>query len=449
MNKPIVSVAGLRGIVDVTFTPEIIVPYVAAFADLLTKRRVVVGGDSRPSREWAQPVVEAALRARGVDVISIGLAPTPTIGMMVNHFKAGGGVAITASHNPIEWNGLKFFNSHGEFLTPAQNELLQRRLKTPAPRKGTLRIGKHAFHNDCLQLHIARLEEVLGAFREKQRRKPRVVLDCCNGAASELAPLVASAFGVAPEIIFANPGRKFPRGAEPVPENIRVLGREVVRCGADFGAAFDPDGDRMALVDEAGRAIGEERTLILAIDSYLTLSGVKTPLVANLSTSHALDFLAEKHETTVGRTKVGEAHVLAGMRRYKSLIGGEGNGGVILPAVHPGRDGATALALILLGLGSKRHTLSRWNQVVPELAILKGKINIGGVSVKSTLRRARALFKDAATTDETDGLKLLYDDGSWVQFRPSGTEPILRVFVEAPDKGTAKELMVRAQAIVR
>lgn len=448
MTEPIVSVSGLRGIVGKSFTAEIIVPYIAAFADLVKKRKVVVGGDSRPSRAWAQPVVEAVLRTRGISVVSVDLATTPTIGMAVRHHKAGGAVAITASHNPIEWNGLKFFHGGGEFLTPAQNDQLKALIKSPKAPGKSARLGAYRVDNEANQRHIDAIVAAVNPLRGSRPRKLRVVLDCCNGAASIFGPLLANTLGMTVEVIFASPGRVFPRGAEPLAENIKVLRREVKRCGADFGAAFDPDGDRLALVDEKGRAIGEERTLILAADAYLALTKEKTPLVANLSTSMALEVLGGMYGCPVERTPIGEAHVVAGMREYGAAIGGEGNGGVILPAVHPGRDGGTALALVAVGLQRMRRPMSTWNASIPDFPMAKTKVNLQGLSMARTLRRARSLFKDAESVDERDGLKFIYED-RWLHLRPSNTEPIVRVFVEARDKTGAKELLARAGAILQ
>lgn len=445
MDKPIVSVSGLRGIVGETFTPDILVPYVAAFADLCGGT-IVVGGDSRPSREWAQPLVEGVLRARGCNVIRVGLAPTPTIGMMVREHKAAGAIAITASHNPIEWNGLKFFHSGGEFLTPEHHRKLGELMKKPRASKG--QVGKSVDATDAIHRHLKNLTKVLPPHTLGRSRRLRVVVDCCNGAASVIAPIVAATYGAKPEVIFANPGRPFPRGAEPIPANITVLRREVKRFKADFGVAIDPDADRLALVDENGRAIGEERTLVLAADAWLSMTGAKSPLVVNLSTSQAMEHLARKHGCAIHRTPIGEAHVLAGMKKHKAAIGGEGNGGVILPAVHPGRDAATAFALIILGMQDRRGPLSKWNASIADFVTVKVSAALGSLSVKQTLKRAKQLFRDADAFDERDGLKVLLKD-SFVHLRPSNTEPILRVFVEAPDKVTARALLVQTQAVLQ
>mgnify|MGYP006279449623 CR=1 FL=1 len=449
VDKPIVSVAGLRGIVGDTFTTDVILPYVAAFADMVKKKRVVVGGDSRPSREWAQPVVEAILRSRGIDVVPIDLAPTPTVGLMVRELNAGGGIVITASHNPIEWNGLKFFNKDGEFLSEKEHKKLSALMKKPPVPKKALKIGKNIDENAPLQRHIGKVVEIIEPMMPKRRKKLRVVLDCCNGAASIIGPLLASTMGTMPEIIFNSPGRLFPREAEPLPQNLRALKREVKRTGSDFGAAFDPDADRLALVDETGRAIGEERTLLLAADAYYSATKSSSPLGVNMSTSQAIDELARKYGVDVYRSKIGEAHVLAQMKKVGAEIGGEGNGGVILPAVHTGRDAATALALIILGMQKGRRTLSKWNSEFTDYVMVKTKFSAENSTLPKLMKRARSMFPDAIDIDELDGAKFIFENNAFLHMRPSGTEPIIRVFIEAPDKLSAKEIIKRAQAILQ
>lgn len=448
MDQPIVSISGLRGIVDKSFTPDVIVPYVAAFASMLKGRSVVVGCDSRPSRSWAVPVVEAVLRARGFDVVSVGLAPTPTIGMAVRRHKAAGGIAITASHNPMEWNGLKFFGKRGEFLDAKEGEALLAALKKPVSAPAKLRTGAHRVDPSAVEKHVEGIMAVVGPLRGKRPRKLRIVLDLCNGAGSPIGPRIAGALGVLAEVIFASPGRPFPHGAEPLPENLKALGREVRRCGADFGAAYDPDADRLALVDENGKPMGEERTLLLAADAWYAATKSKKPLVANLSSSMALDRLAAARGVAMHRTRIGEAHVLAGMRKHGAEIGGEGNGGVILPAIHPGRDSSTALALIVLGMEAMRRPISAWNAVYPDFAMVKTAVPTGTVSLRKFMRRARSVFHDAVGIDETDGVKFLFDD-RWLHLRPSNTEPIMRVFAEAADPNGAKELITRTAALLK
>jgi len=451
MEQPIVSVAGLRGIVGKSFTPEIIFPYIAAFAALVPTPRVVVGGDSRASRSWAQPLVESILRARGVDVISVGLVPTPTLGMLVREFRAGGGIAITASHNPGQWNGLKFFHEEGEFMTPDHHKRMEALLHGGTAKAVVKTLGSRNERFDAAEIHLNRLTRILSPISAPVRPL-KVVIDCCNGAASHIAPLVARTYGAEPIVLFNDPAQPFPRGAEPLPENLGALCEAVKGAGADFGVAIDPDADRLALVDETGRAIGEERTLVLGIDAYLTRRQLERPGVAlqpmavNLSTSIAIDHLAKRYGTTVARTKIGEAHVLAGLRAVDAEIGGEGNGGVIFPAVHPGRDAATALALIILGLRARGGKLSEWNATVPDFVMIKDKVELGTVSVADTLARARTAFS-SGHLDDTDGLKATWSD-RWVHLRPSGTEPILRVFVEAPDQASANALLQQARQLL-
>lgn len=445
MSEPIVSVSGLRGIVGDSFTPDVLVAYVAAYADLLKKKKVVVGGDSRPSRSWAQPVVESVLRARGVEVISIGLAPTPTIGMMTRLLKAGGAIAITASHNPIEWNGLKFFQASGEFLTAEMAEELKRRVARPTgvSVKG---VGARTPFDEAFTLHLNQLTKALPPL--KSPRAVKVVLDCCNATASLLGPRVVATYGGQQHSIFVNPLAKFPRGAEPLPQNLKALRREVKIAGADFGAAFDPDADRLALVDEQGRAIGEERTLVLALDAYFELTGKKTNVAVNLSTSMAVDALAAKRGFRVFRSKIGEAHVLAAIRANRCAIGGEGNGGVIWPAVHPGRDAATAVALVLQGLQRRGGTLSEWNATIPDYQMVKGKIEAPRAELPKLLKAVRREFADAHSVDELDGMKFLFAD-SWIQLRASNTEPIVRVFAEGRERGEALRLVGRVEKLLK
>lgn len=445
MSEPIVSVSGLRGIVGDSFSPDVLVPYVVAYSDLLKKKKAVVGGDSRPSRSWAQPLVESVLRARGVEVISIGLAPTPTIGMMTRLLKAGGAIAITASHNPIEWNGLKFFQAGGEFLTAEMAEELKRRVAKPS-RATVGGVGVLTPFAEAFTLHLNQLTKVLPPL--KSPRPIKVVLDCCNATASLLGPRVVAAYGGAQHSIFFNPLAKFPRGAEPLPHNLKALRREVTIAHGDFGAAFDPDADRLALVDEKGRAIGEERTLVLALDAYLDLTGKKTNVAVNLSTSMAIDALAAKRGFKVFRSKIGEAHVLAAIRANRCAIGGEGNGGVILPAVHPGRDAATALALVMMGLQRRQSTLSEWNASIPDFQMVKGKIEAPRSELPKLLKAVRKEFRDAVGLDELDGMKFLFADG-WIQLRASNTEPIVRIFAEAAERGEALRLVGRVEKLLK
>lgn len=446
----LVTVSGIRGIVGDSFTALSVAPYLDAFARLIKGTRVIVGHDARPSAKWILPLIEGILRSRGIDVAFVGLCPTPTVGLLVRKMKAAGGIVVTASHNPIEYNGLKFFSSAGEFITPDMVAELKVLAATPAAETSN-RIGKKAILTDAAEIH---LQTLLGVFPppEKVRASKRikVIIDCCNSTGVEIAPDVADAYGALIQMMYADKNaHSFPRGAEPVEENLTALRRAVVREEADIGFAIDPDGDRLALVDETGKAIGEERTLLLATDAYLNLMKKPTPIVVNLSTSRAIEDLAKRHGVPVYRTAIGEANVLAGMRLHKARIGGEGNGGVIVPAVQPGRDAATAIALILLGMQARGNSsLSEWNASFPTYVMVKHKIELReGLNGPQALERVKKAFAKEKI-DTTDGVKVIFED-RWVHVRTSNTEPIIRVFSEAPTTEAATELVDRAVKAVQ
>jgi phosphomannomutase len=444
----IVSISGIRGIAGQALTASTIVPYVDAFARLVKGRRVVVGHDARPSSKWIVPLVEGVLRSLGIDVLFVGLAATPTIGLLVRKLKLAGGIAITASHNPIQWNGLKFFHSGGEFLTAEMLAELKQLVADPNRDRLAHAIGKRAHYPDGPELHLqALLHNFPPPERVRASRRPTVLIDCCNSAGAELAPDVADAYGALFQLINSDTTKfEFPRGPEPTEANIVTLCRAVVRENADLGFAIDPDADRLAIVDEKGVPIGEERTLLLAADAFLTMQKKKSPLVVNLSTTMALDDLARSHGVPIYRTAIGEANVLAGMREHRSQIGGEGNGGVIVPKIHPGRDAATAIALVLSGLQSRGGTLSEWNASFPNYAMRKEAIPLTSHTPAEAISKFKRAFA-REKIDTTDGVKVIMAD-RWIHLRPSNTEPIMRIYAEAPTEDAVAELIERVSGLL-
>jgi phosphomannomutase len=444
----IVSISGIRGIAGQALTASTIVPYVDAFARLVKGRRVVVGHDARPSSKWIVPLVEGVLRSLGIDVLFVGLAATPTIGLLVRKLKLAGGIAITASHNPIQWNGLKFFHSGGEFLTAEMLAELKQLVADPNRDRLAHAIGKRAHYTDGPELHLqALLHNFPPPERVRASRRPTVLIDCCNSAGAELAPDVADAYGALFQLINSDTTKfEFPRGPEPTEANIVTLCRAVVRENADLGFAIDPDADRLAIVDEKGVPIGEERTLLLAADAFLTMQKKKSPLVVNLSTTMALDDLARSHGVPIYRTAIGEANVLAGMREHRSQIGGEGNGGVIVPKIHPGRDAATAIALVLSGLQSRGGTLSEWNASFPNYAMRKEAIPLTSHTPAEAISKFKRAFA-REKIDTTDGVKVIMAD-RWIHLRPSNTEPIMRIYAEAPTEDAVAELIERVSGLL-
>ena len=416
-----VSASGVRGIVGQTLTPDVVLRVAGAHASFLDPGPVVVGRDTRPSGEWVLRLTEAALLASGHDVIDVGIAPTPTILYAIRHHRASGGIAITASHNPAPWNALKLFGPGGTFLAPAQSEEVARRASqgraswVPNAQVGALRSDA-----DAILRHREAILSVAGLDRERiRKRRFRVVVDATNGAGSEATPALLEALG-----------------CEPLPENLGALRERVRVTGAAVGFANDPDADRLAMVDERGEPIGEERTLQIAIDWALALA--PGPVVVNSSTSMAVDLIARRYGVPVHRTKVGEAHVAQKLIEIQGRIGGEGNGGVIYPALHATRDGLLAAAIALDWLSRDARPLSARVAELPQFAVVKRKLDLRLTDPDSLQEALGRAFPDAER-NVLDGEKYLWED-SWVQVRASGTEPIVRILAEAKNETAAAKL---------
>lgn len=451
MAAPMISVAGIRGIVGESLLPEEFLRYILAFATLMEGGPVVVGGDSRVSREMMRHLAFAGLSSAGCTVHDIGLAPTPTVGLMTRELEARGGIAITASHNPAQWNAYKFFDAEGSFLDKAANA----RLLEIAASGNFLRapyncLGKVLPRQDAIARHVQRVVAAVNV-PAIAARKFKVVVDCVNGVGGLIAEPLLKELGCEAVLFDYDVNAEFPRNPEPLPENLGKLGDFVRQHKADVGFAIDPDADRLAIVDETGRPMGEERTLVLAAAAALqtakTAGDALTPLVANLSTTRALDDVAERFGVPLYRTAIGEAHVVGRIRKEQAIIGGEGNGGVIFPQVHPGRDSATGIALILQALAGHQGTISNLNATVPDYTMIKTKFEVEGIDLSGLAEAMRKEFADAAELVTEDGVKAVYGD-SWVHARPSGTEPVVRIFAEAPDAPKAQGLVDRARRAV-
>jgi len=439
-----VSASGVRGIVGEALTPEVIVRFAGAHGSLLGPGPVVLGRDSRPSGAWVSRVAEGALLATGHDVIDVGIAPTPTILFAIGHHKAAGGLAITASHNPAPWNALKLFGPGGTFLPPAQSEAVARRaLEGTAAWVRHERVGAHRDDAGAIQRHRDAILAVAGLdVRRVASRRFKVAIDCVNGAGSKATPALLRALGCEVEELYCTPDGMFPRVPEPLPENLKDLGDLVRRTGAAIGFANDPDADRLAIVDERGEPIGEERTLQIAVD--WALSTRPGPVVVNASTSMAIERIAARYGAAVSRSRVGEAHVAQALLEGGGVIGGEGNGGVIYPALHATRDGLLAAAIALDWLSKDPRSLSARIAELPPVVMVKRKLDLRladpGAFSQALLRE----FPDAER-NVLDGEKYVWEDG-WVQVRPSGTEPIIRIIAEAMTRERAEGLAARARA---
>jgi phosphomannomutase len=441
-----VSVSGIRGRVGDALTPEIVSRYAAAFGAWSiaqgTSRQIVVGRDSRVSGPMFHRIVVGTLQLVGADVIDIGLTTTPGCQLAVEHHHAAGGLMLSASHNPIEWNALKFIGASGLFLEASEGTAMRALVESGIPYASWQDLGVVTEDADAALRH---LQAVLGIpyldVAAIRARRFKVALDCVRGAGATIMPMLLERLGCEVVSINMEPDGRFPREPEPTAENLKELERLVKESGADIGFAVDPDVDRLALVADDGRAIGEDFTLALA--ARVVLRHRKGPLVTNLSTSLVVEDAAREAGVEAVRAPVGEVNVAVRMRELKAPIGGEGNGGVILPEVHLGRDAPIGAALLLQLLVEEKRPLSALVASLPRYVIVKDKLARPNASLDTVYGALRKAFPDAAA-DMQDGLRLAWKD-RWVHVRPSGTEPIVRVIAEAPDEAGARELVRRSR----
>ena len=441
-NELMVSVSGVRGVVGSTFTPEVVQVYVGAFGGTLARGSLLVlGRDSRTSGPWVQDLASATLRAMGHNVVTVGLCATPSLGYAVRATGAAGGVMITASHNPVEWNALKFLGPDGGFVRPAvARKIFAAAGRGRAAYSDYSRVGRLT---DAPELVARHLTEVLRLLpRRGHRESRRIVLDTVNGAGCALIPCFLGDLGHQVTLINGEPTGLFAHAPEPLPRNLRQLGRAVRRTRADFGIAVDPDADRVAFVDEQGRPIGEELSLGLA--TAFVLDWRPGPVVVNLSTSRISEELAYLHRQRFYRTPVGEAHVAAQMEKVGAAIGGEGNGGVIYPRLHPGRDALVGIAFVLEHLRRRRTTLSEAVKQLPSWHLLK----TSAPRPRDYESRLEGFVRSVRSgkVDRRDGVRIDWPEG-WVHVRGSNTEPLLRIIAEAADHRTAEDLARRIQTI--
>jgi phosphomannomutase len=441
-----VSVSGIRGRVGEGLTPDVVARYASAFGAWSLaqggSRSVVVGRDSRVSGPMIQRIAVGALQLVGCDVIDIGLTTTPGCQLAVEHHHAAGGVMISASHNSIEWNALKLIGSTGLFLEASEGAAMRSLLDTGIPMASWDRIGALTSDDEVAARHLAAVLAIPYVDVEAiRRRRFRVALDCVRGAGATIMPRLFEALGCDVVAINLEPDGRFPREPEPIPENLGALEALVKESGAEIGFAVDPDVDRLAIVSDEGRAIGEDYTLALA--AKVVLRHKRGPVVTNLSTSLLVEDVAREAGVEAIRAPVGEVNVAVRMRETGAPVGGEGNGGVILPEVHLGRDAPIGAALLLQLLVEEGRPLSQVVRKLPRYVIVKDKLARPNASLEAVYGALRGTFPDAGV-DTQDGLRLSWRD-RWVHVRPSGTEPIVRVIAEAPDEVQARELVRRSR----
>jgi phosphomannomutase len=437
-----VSVSGIRGRVGDSLTPDVVVRYAAAFGAWALRggksNAVVLGRDSRVSGEMFFGISAGALMSVGCRVIDIGLTTTPTCQLVVEDLRAAGGIMMSASHNPIEWNALKFIGPTGLFLEASEGAEMRSLVERGIPYVTWDKLGSLEHHAGAIEAHIEKVLSVPYIDVDKIRaRRFKVALDCVRGAGGAIMPRLLERLGCRVSAINLETDGRFPRPPEPVAENLGDLEKLVKSSGADIGLAVDPDVDRLALVSDEGRAIGEDYTLALA--ARVVLQHRRGPVVTNLSTSRVVEDVAVAAGVPIIRAPVGEVNVAVRMRTEQAPIGGEGNGGVILSELHLGRDAPVGVALVLQLLVEEGRPLSQIVRELPRYVIVKDKLDRPTASLDSVYKALRGAFPGAAA-DTQDGLRLAWSD-RWVHVRPSGTEPIVRVIAEAPTAEEAGELI--------
>ena len=432
-----ISISGVRGIIGDSLTPQLAAALAQAFGTYIGGGPILVGRDARRSGIMLSEAVTAGLLSVGGQPVDTGICSIPTFLYLTKAHKAAGGIAVTASHNPKPWNGLKFISRDGLYLTPHQTEEYLdiyhqgEFAYVPAERYKTA-----SAVSDTNEPHLRRILAHFDAAKVRKRHF-RVALDCNNGAGAVLAPRLLAEFGCEVVPIYTEPNGEFAHDPEPLPENIAEICRAVRESKADIGFVQDADADRLAVVDERGRPLGEELTL--ALSARYILSRKKGSVVCNLSTSRVIDDIAAARGVKVFRTKIGEINVVEKLLavRPRAVIGGEGNGGVIYPDIHPCRDSFTAMAILLEALADTDKPVSALARSLPRYTMLKEKIEGSAESGYRLVGALKKLYEGRGKMDLRDGLKVEFPD-HWIHVRPSNTEPVIRVLAEARTPAAAR-----------
>jgi phosphomannomutase len=444
MSEPIISVSGLRGIVGESLTPEVAIRYACAFAAGAPPGPLVLSRDGRATGQMLCDAISAGLMAIGRDVIDADVAATPTTGVLVRALNAAGGIQISASHNPPEYNGLKLFSDQGRVIPAAAGERVIERYRDGAP--GWVRHDRIGTKQTCADSTSRHLELVLATVdvARIRGRRFRVLLDANHGAGGILGRRLLEALGCQVIVLGESADGRFAHTPEPTAENLATVLPRVPGERADIGFCQDPDADRLAMIDETGRYLGEEYTLALCADHLLT--GAPGPAVTNCSTSRMTEDVAARHGVPFHRSAVGEANVVDKMLAVGAVLGGEGNGGVIDPRVGLVRDSFVGMALLLDAMASSGQSISQLAAALPRYAIEKTKITLPRERITEALDALQRHFTDAAC-DRLDGLRLDWP-GKWLLVRGSNTEPIVRAIAEAPTAAEAQRLCMEAGRVV-
>ena len=438
-----VSVSGIRGIVGDSLTEDVVTKFAHAYARLINGSKIVIGRDTRSSGPSIEKMVVDVLVKHGYHVVLLGVCPTPTVGLAIHQHSADGGIVITASHNPGEWNALKLMNGDGEFLSVAEGEKLLEFYEEDAFFESSSRAGSVETYNDACSDHIEKLLIHLPVEKIKNAHL-KIAYDSVNGAGSIVTQTFLEALGCEIFPIHNDPLKDFPRNPEPTKTNLKDTCEWVSKHDYDLCFVQDPDADRLAIIDGKGSYIGEEYTLALAMHYVLNHCERGQSVVANLSSTMLLDYIAKKHGAVMSRSAVGEAHVVAKMHETDAVIGGEGNGGVIYRETHLGRDSLIGMGLVLALMVETKQSISQLINLWPVYELHKEKISINKKDFDQIIKNCNSTFEDAQKT-EIDGVKYIWPEG-WLHVRASNTEPVVRIIIEATSKHLLDQLLTKVHA---
>jgi len=445
------SISGIRGTIggeiDNNLTPLDLVKFTSAYSQWLKtnikhnkKLKVVLGRDARISGQMVENIVAGTLMGMGIDVINIELATTPTVEIAVTHYNADGGIILTASHNPKQWNALKLLNNRGEFLNAADGEtVLELASKSEMLFAPVDELGKVELVSNFIDVHVQQVLDLnLVDVDAIKKANFKVAIDCVNSVGGIAIPAMLKALGVENIIeLYCTPNGEFPHNPEPLPEHLTEISELIKKQKADVGFVVDPDVDRLAIINEDGSMFGEEYTLV-AVADYV-LSNTPGNSVSNMSSTRALRIVTEKHKGNHTASAVGEVNVVAEMKKQNAIIGGEGNGGIIYPESHYGRDALVGIALFLSHLAKSKLKCSELRAKYPEMVISKNKIELTPeIDVDMILEEMKKDFSNERIND-IDGVKIDFEH-EWVHLRKSNTEPIIRIYAESKDAQSADAL---------
>ncbi len=439
MSEIIFSVSGVRGIYGDSLTLPVVVHYTLAFAKLCRdnkkSRKVVVGRDGRLMGDEVAAVAIYTLSIAGFEVVDIGVVPTPTVQLAVEKLKAAGGIAITASHNPQQWNGLKFLDSDGTFLKSKQIDEVKKNLKTNKYKfVNTDKPARIKTDDTWIDKHIDLVLKLNYINATKiRRRKFKVVVDAVNASGSVIVPKLLKKLGCDVVELYCTGNGNFPHLPEPLPKNLKLLSAGVRKHKADIGFAIDPDGDRLVLICEDGKPFIEENTIVTVVRNVLKHSSKRNKVCVNMSTTRAVEDVTTDYKGKVFRTPVGEINVVNEMKKVKAIVGGEGSGGVIVPKVHYGRDASVGIALVLNELADFKGKVSEYKNTIPPYHIEKAKIETKGDPSNLLKRIEKGYKKKDCKVSTLDGVKLDFAE-YWIHLRKSNTEPIIRIITETKSK---------------